>query len=286
MPNTSLSVSNVMMIALASGVAMTSMTTTQSYAATASNYQTYVIHTYGGEALLPAVRQQLAGTGSSAAIYQDRLILRTTPSGYQAVQQLLAQIDAAPQALTVSVRVGYQGSNTGSLQHHSIIINNNGIQGHGDYRNQSQSNQSSSFYQVQTLAGRPASISTSTLLSLAQPLFIQQRPANSQANNPSTPVIIIQGHSLMSATQGIAVTPRLLPSGQVQVSIEQLQEQLTHNSRAPIDSQYLNSTVILAQGQWLTIGHIRQNKQSTGSSIGTGWSQQSQVEYPIEIKVL
>jgi hypothetical protein len=247
----------------------------------ASNYQTYVIHTYGGEALLPAVRQQLAGTGSTAAVYQDRLILRATPSGYQTVQQLLAQIDGVPQAVTVAVRVGKQGNSAGSIQQNRIIINNNGIQGYGNYGNQTQSSQGSSFYQVQTLSGKPASISTSTLLSLAQPLLIQQRSAY---NRPST-LIVIQGQTLVTASQGIAVTPRLLPNGQVQVSLNQVEEQLTNNRRAPIDSQRLNTTVTLPKGQWITIGSIRQNNQGSGSGIGSSWSQNSQYEYPIEIKV-
>jgi hypothetical protein len=256
------------------------MATTQSYAA-APNYQTYVIHTYGGEALLPAVRQQLAGTGSTAAIYQDRLILRTTTSGYQAVQQLLAQIDGVPQAITVAVRVGKQGNSAGSIQQNRIIINNNGIQGYGNYGNQTQSSQGSSFYQVQTLSGKPASISTSTLLSLAQPLLIQQRSAY---NRPST-LIVIQGQTLVTTSQGISVTPQLLPNGQVQVSLNQVEEQLTNNRRAPIDSQRLNTTVTLPKGQWVTIGSIRQNNQGSGSGVGSSWSQNSQYEYPIEIKV-
>ena len=255
--------------------------TLSSGAMTAPNYQTYVIHTYGGEALLPAVRQQLVGTGSTAAIYQDRLILRTTTSGYQAVQQLLSQIDGVPQAITVAVRVGKQGNSAGSIQQNRIIINNNGIQGYGNYGNQTQSSQGSSFYQVQTLSGKPASISTSTLLSLAQPLFIQQRSAY---NRPST-LIVIQGQTLVIASQGIAVTPRLLPNGQVQVSLNQVEEQLTNNRRAPIDSQSLNTTITLPKGQWITIGSIRQNNQGSGSGIGSSWSQNSQYEYPIEIKV-
>lgn len=280
MANRSLSISNAMMIAVTSVASITSMATSQSYAA-ASNYQTYVIHTYGGEALLPAVRQQLANTGSTAAVYQDRLILRTTPSGYQAVQQLLAQIDGVPQAVTVAVRVGKQGNSSGSIQQNRIIINNNGIQGYGNYGNQTQSSQGSSFYQVQTLSGKPASISTSTLLSLAQPLFIQQR---STYNRPSM-LIVIQGQTLVTASQGIAVTPRLLPNGQVQVSLNQVEEQLTNNRRAPIDSQRLNTTVTLPKGQWVTIGSIRQNDQGSGSGVGSSWSQNSQYEYPIEIKV-
>jgi len=270
-----------MAIAVTSVAAMTSMASTQSHAANTTNYQTYVIHTYGGEALLPAVRQQLAGTGSTAAVYQDRLILRTTPSGYQAVQQLLSQIDGVPQAITVAVRVGKQGTSSGAIQQNRIIINNNGIQGYGNYGSQTQSSQASSFYQVQTLSGKPASISTSTLLSLAQPLFIQQRSAY---NRPST-LIVIQGQTLVTSSQGIAVTPRLLPNGQVQVSLNQVEEQLTNNRRAPIDSQRLNTTMTLPKGQWVKIGIIRQSNQGTGSGIGSGWSQNSQYEYPIEMQV-
>lgn len=44
-----------------------------SIGAQAATYQTYVIHTYGGETLLPAVRQQLNNSrdGGSAANYQS-----------------------------------------------------------------------------------------------------------------------------------------------------------------------------------------------------------------------
>lgn len=66
--------------------------------AIAATYQTYIVHTYGGAALLPAVRQQLntSRDGGTVATYQDNLILRTTPANYRAVQQLLTQIDGQP----------------------------------------------------------------------------------------------------------------------------------------------------------------------------------------------
>ena len=55
----------------------------------AAAYQTYVIHTYGGDALLPSVRQQLNASrdGGTVSIYQDKLVLRTTASSYQAIQK-------------------------------------------------------------------------------------------------------------------------------------------------------------------------------------------------------
>lgn len=75
-------------------------------------HQTYAIHTYAGDALLPAVRQQLnnSSDGGKVAIYQDKLVLNTSAANYQAVQHLLAQIDNQPQALTVAVRVGNDSS--------------------------------------------------------------------------------------------------------------------------------------------------------------------------------
>ena len=53
---------------------------TPNISAQAASFKTYVIHTYGGEALLPAVRQQLNSSrdGGTVATYQDKLVLQTT----------------------------------------------------------------------------------------------------------------------------------------------------------------------------------------------------------------
>ena len=98
-----------------------------------SHSQTYVIPTYGGDALLPAVRQQLSTSrdGGTVATYQGKLVLQTTPANYQAVQQLLAQIDSQPQALTVSVRVGNDSRTQYDNQQGQVVITSRGIQGTG-----------------------------------------------------------------------------------------------------------------------------------------------------------
>lgn len=132
--------------------------------AQAATYQTYVIHTYGGSALLPAVRQQLNNRdGGSVATYQDKLVLRTTAANYQAVQQLLEQIDSQPQALTVAVRVGNSGYLQSNIQQGRVIISNRGVQGTGIMNQSNTSQQGNNLYQVQTLSGNAASISTGTL---------------------------------------------------------------------------------------------------------------------------
>ena len=230
--------------------------------------QTYVIDTYGGDALLPAVRQQLSTSrdGGTVATYQGKLVLQTTPANYQAVQQLLAQIDSQPQALTVSVRVGNDSRTQYDNQQGQVVITSRGIQGTGIISQRNNQRQGSSLYQVQTLSGSAASIGTSTLWSLAQSYY-----STATMYSKPTGQIVIQQQVLLPTIQGISVTPRLLPNGQVEVKLSQVEERLarsnsSYNRRGissnSIQGQSLNSTIIVPRGQWVTIGQIVQNSQN------------------------
>lgn len=233
-----------------------------------SRSQTYVIPTYGGDALLPAVRQQLSTSrdGGTVATYQGKLVLQTTPANYQAVQQLLAQIDSQPQALTVSVRVGNDSRTQYDNQQGQVVITSRGIQGTGIISQRNNQRQGSSLYQVQTLSGSAASIGTSTLWSLAQSYY-----STATMYSKPTGQIVIQQQVLLPTIQGISVTPRLLPNGQVEVKLSQVEERLarsnsSYNRRGissnSIQGQSLNSTIIVPRGQWVTIGQIVQNSQN------------------------
>lgn len=237
----------------------------------ANSAQTYVIDTYGGAALLPAVKQQLnsSADGGTVSIYQDKLVLMTTPRNYQMIQQLLTQIDRQPQALTVAVRVGNSSSVQDNMRQGQVIITNRGIQGSGVWNQSNSQQQGSSLYQVQTLSGSAASIGTSTLWSLAQSYY----PTATMYSNP-TGQIIIQQQVLLPTTQGISVTPRLLPSGQVEVRLSQVEERLGRSnpsynghsmSSNSIQGQSLNSTLIVPRGQWVTIGEVSQRSTSVNS---------------------
>lgn len=256
-----------------------------------SRYQTYVIHTYGGNALLPAVRQQLnlSRDGGTVATYQDKLVLQTTVANYQAVQQLLAQIDRQPQALTVSVRVGQDSRAQNDSQQNQVVITNRGIFGAGSINQQSSQQQGSSLYQVQTLSGSAASIGTSTLWSLAQSYY----PTLSTYPRPSGQ-IIIQQQILLPTTQGISVTPRLLPNGQIEVSLSQVEETLKRSSSPysqnnignnRIQGQRLNSTLIVPRGQWVNIGQITQSGQNQRASGGSYSSTDNLSNAPISLLV-
>lgn len=254
----------------------------------AATYDTYVIYTYGGDTLLPAVRQQLNSSrdGGTVTTYQDKLVLNTTAANYQAVQQLLTQIDGQPQALTVSVRVGNNNSTQSSIQQGQVIITNRGVQGSGVINQSNRQQQGSNSYQVQTLSGSAASISTGTLYSLTQ---------SYRANRYNIrPQIIIQQQVLLPTTQEIAVTPRLLPIGQVEVQLSQVEESLArsnspYNSSSSVNhaiqGQRLNSTIIVSRGQWVTIGEISQNSQNQSSNYGSNQTTNSNNNVPISLLV-
>lgn len=258
-----------------------------------NNYQTYVIHTYGGNALLPAVRQQLKSTsdGGTVTTYQDKLVLRTTAANYQAVQQLLSQIDSQPQALTVAVRVGNSSSTQGNIQQGRVIISNRGVQGAGVISQSNTNQQSNSLYQVQTLSGSAASIGTNTLYSLAQNYRINSYPTY----NRPTRQIIIQQQVLLPTTQGIQVIPRLLSNGQVEVQLAQAEEKLvsansrySQNNRSQnsvIQGQRLNSTIIVPRGHWVTIGQVSENSQTQSSSYGSNRDSVTSNSVPIQLLV-
>lgn len=256
-----------------------------------SRYQTYVIHTYGGETLLPAVRQQLkvSPDGGTVVTYQDKLVLQTTVANYQAVQQLLAQIDRQPQALTVSVRVGNDSRAQNNSQQGQVVITNRGIFGAGSINQQSSQQQGSSLYQVQALSGSAASIGTSTLWSLAQSYY----PTLSTYPRPSGQ-IIIQQQILLPTTQGISVTPRLLPNGQIEVSLSQVEETLVQSSSSyrqnayssnRVQGQRLNSTLIVPRGQWVNIGQITQSGQNQRASGGSYSATNNYNSVPISLLV-
>ena len=264
-----------------------------------SSYETYVIETYGGDALLPAVRQQLSASrdGGTVTIYQDKLVLRTTAANYRMVQQLLTQIDRQPQALTVSVRVGNNNSSQGNIQQGQVIISNRGIQGVGVINQSNGQQQTNNLYQVQTLSGSAASISTGTLWSLTQSynanLYPRYRAYGNQIGNHPLGQIIIQQQVLLPTTQGIAVMPRLLANGQVEVKLSQVEEQLVranpsynrYGYNSSVQGQRLNSTIIVPRGQWVTIGQISQNTQNQSASYGGKQNNSRSNDIPISILV-
>lgn len=277
-------------VALAIQVVATSLVLCS--AVQAATKQTYVIPTYGGDALLTAVRQQLGNSrdGGTATTYQDKIVLQTTAANYQAVQQLLSQIDRQPQALTVAVRVGNSADTQSNINQGQVVISNRGIQGAAIINQGNSQQHSNSLYQVQTLSGSAASISTNTLYSLTQNYQAPTYPHRYPSYHRPSAQIIIQQQVLLPTTRGIAVTPRLLPNGQVEVQLVQAEEKLVrsnsrYNQNSAIQSQRLNSTIIVPRRQWVTIGQVTQNSQNQSSSYSGNRSNVTSTSVPIQLLV-
>lgn len=226
------------------------------------------------------------------------MVLRTTATNYQAVQQLLTQIDGQPQALTVAVRVGNNATSQSDIQQGRVVISNRSIQGAAIINQRDSQQQNNSMYQVQTLSGSAASISTGTLYSLTQSYQANIYPTY---NRPAGQ-IVIQQQMLLPTTQGIQVTPRLLPNGQVEVNLSQTEEKLViannsnnqsfhnqnqniYNGSNAVKRQGLNSTIIVPRGQWVDIGQITQDTQNQSSSYGSNRRNISSTSAPISLLI-
>ena len=138
------------------------------------------------------------------------------------------------------------------------------------------------------MSGSAASISTGTLYALNQNYDV-----NSYKNYKSPSVqIVIQQQVLLPTTQGITVTPRLLPTGQVEVTLSQVEEKLARsystsqkNSNHAFQGQRLDTTIIIPRGQWVTIGQISQSSQNQRASDGSNRAIDSTKNTPIWIMV-
>ena len=247
--------------------------------AKAASSQTFVIDSYGGAALVAPVQELLnqRPNGGRVISYQDKLIVTTTADNYQAVKNLLSQIDQQPKPLIINVRVGGDSRQFSQVKQGQVIINQRGISAQGGAYQHSNQAQSSQSYQVQTLSGYPASLSTATILALS-PQFGQR----------SAHQIIIHQIGLISATQGIKVTPRLLNNNQVEVMLQQNNDKVIQGAKfsAPmIQQQSLASTLIVSRGTWQKIGDIQQSQITSQSTFGKSGQFSQSSNIPIWLMV-
>ena len=187
------------------------------------------------------------------------------------------------------MRVGNSRQSQGNIQQGRVVISNHGIQGTGVINQSNSQQQSNNLYQVQTLSGSAASISTGMLYSLNQSYIANSYPTYKRLAGQ----IIIQQQVLLPTTQGITVMPRLLPNGQVEVQLSQVEEQLVRANPSynrygynnSVQGQILNSTIVVPRGQWVNIGQISQNNQSQSSGYASNRTLNSSNSVPISLLV-
>ena len=220
--------------------------------------ETYVIHTNGGAALQPVVQSQLnqLPQGGRVMVYQDQLILNTTPANYRTISQFIRQIDHVPESVTVAVRVGENNSNYQNTGYGNIGIINRRVYVNGHWQNVQSQTTGNYVYQIQTLSGQSASIGLSQIMPV--------NTINTRYGYGYPQVWI--GQTLLNANQGIAVTPTKLTNGQFQVQLSQANDKFSRVYHQPVvTGQSLSTTVTVNPNQWTTIGYISNQGQTSGN---------------------
>lgn len=223
--------------------------------------QTYVVQSFNSDKVLPIIQPMLT-SGGSVKSYQNRLIIYTTPANYIQVRKLLAQIDKAPEQLTISLRVKEKQNSEAEHLAGSLIIGADDekikIGGGINYQNNQQSLQANNTYHIKTLTGYSASIDNGTLVGFGSQYW---------------------GVQVVPVSQGLKVKPMLLPDGKVQLTIYQ-----EYNRSLPmygIKTQHSQTQVVLPLGEWQDIAGVVQQKTSSSAN---GYTHEF-VRLPLQIKV-
>lgn len=228
----------------------------------AHRYQTYVVHTYGDPTIAEIVQAELnSRQGGSVRMYKDKLIIRTTPTDYRAISALISQIDTAPAPLTVSLSVNESLNSHQQGSHIDVGISRQ-IWVNGSYHNVNSTQNNQSNYTARTLSGSSVQIGADTLIGLV----------GIQPYQKGRHIMARFGTTWITLTDGFKATPRLLPNGQISLSISQSTSR-SHN--------HLNTTVIIPRGQWSKIGEI----QTSDTSYTSYQSSSRQHIMPIWIRV-
>ncbi len=249
------------------------------------------------EEIIPILRPMVNEGGSVSGV-RDQLIVKTTPTNLSEIRQILASIDRAPRRLMITVKQDIEGQVNRSRQDISgeystgnvgvsagrrtgndrgISITAEDDEGNNvRYRNLSTRSDldDNNTYQVQTLDGEAAFVQSG-----------QQVPiANRNAYVVNGNIVVQDTIDYHDVSSGFYVLPRV--SGDV-VTL-QVSPQLSRvqpNQAAIFDVQNANTTIRGKLGQWLQIGGIVQQFNTSDREILGSSRRQGQQERSIFVKV-
>lgn len=207
-----------------------------------AKFKTYIIDTYGNPSLADVVQNELnVRQGGTVAFYQGKLIIHATPQDFASIQPIITTLDTAPTSLTVSLAIANSAE---QLQRSHAL--NVGIQRrvwvNGHYQQTHSTSQAQSHYSVRTLAGHEVAIGKNTLIGLG--LY-------------GTHPTLYVGTTWLSLSEGLTATPRLLPNGQVHISLTAQQS-----------GQFVNTTLTTQKGIWTKLGDIVNDNRHAQGGFG------------------
>ncbi len=249
------------------------------------------------EEIIPILRPMVNEGGSVSGV-RDQLIVKTTPANLSEIRQILASIDRAPRRLLITVRQDIEGQVNRSRQDISgeystgkvgvsagrrqgndrgITITAEDDDGNNvRYRNLSTRSDldDNNTYQVQTLDGEAAFVQSG-----------QQVPiANRNAYVVNGNIVVQDTIDYHDVSSGFYVLPRV--NGDiVTLKVSPQLSRVQPNQAAIFDVQNANTTISGKLGQWLQIGGIVQQFNTSDREILGSSRRQGQQERSIFVKV-
>ncbi|MBZ2187800.1 type II and III secretion system protein [Alcanivorax sp. JB21] len=232
-------------------------------AASSERMETHIVDTLGGQALIPLIEPLLA-PGGSIGHYQGRLVIRTTAESFSDITRLIADIDRAPRSVRISLRRSASGSSQQDDASMSGSVDQRGnVRGNVVILRDRQQQQRDDHYSINTLDGHDAFIDRGNLLQLSG-----YGPGNT---------------SVLPLLQGIAVTPQLLPDGQIRLTVEQRFDE--QRNTGEMHTQSAHSTLQLSPGQWHDLGGLTQEDSGSRQGLTGGQRQSGREEITLQVRV-
>ncbi|MCH8542986.1 MAG: type II and III secretion system protein [Alcanivorax sp.] len=256
---------NRLLAALLTTVALlhTPLTVHAARAVADDRMETHIVDTLGGKALIPVI-QPLLAPGGSIGHYQGRLVIRTTAESFDEITRLIADIDRAPRGLRISFRRSASGtSQQDGASARGSVDQDGRVRGNVVIQRDRQQQQRSDDYTISTLDGHDAFIDRGNLLQLS-------------GHHPGD-------RTVLPLLQGIAVTPQLLPGGQIRLTVEQRFDE--RGQAGDLRTQSAQSTLQLSPGQWQDMGGLTQQSEDGHRGLSGGERRSGQEAITLQVRV-
>ncbi len=218
--------------------------------------------------VLPVI-QPLLTSGSTAAEFNNQLVLNVTDEELAKIRQLLGVIDRRPRELLITVRT--PGSSTarnrgvavdGSIGNDNVRIGTGNVRvGEGDglrigIEDTTTNESGTQQQQVRAVEGMPAQIS----IGVTTPVTSSYTLANGQQ---------VTSREYYPVNQGVNVVARVI-NDRVTLDIDQQNDGYRRGTyEAPtIRTQSINTQVSGRIGEWIPLGSINQTSDSDSSGLG------------------
>lgn len=232
-------------------------------ASAGAELRTYVLNTLNGDGVAEVVRSLLP-EGGTVVPYQGRLVVRTTAENYAEIVAMLAEIDAPPRSLRVSLRRTEDSQRQqNAIQSSGSMHYPGGLQGNVRIIRGQESGSSSQHYSITTLDGHEAFIDRGSLIAITG-----RWPADT---------------TLLPLLQGIEVTPRQQPDGDIRLQVRQRHD--ARQADGEIALQRTSTTLIVPPGQWRSLGHINSSEAARQRAPGNRSDSRQGTDIPLQIRV-